>query len=271
MFRECEITVDGLKIRYLEEGEESGAPVIMVHGASLGSSADVFDANLRSLAEAGFRALAYDQPGFGLSDNPEDYTLAYRTAFLPRFMSAMGAEKAALIGHSQGGGIVVQTALDHPERVTKVVVVGSGTLLQGIPGFPEPEPAPPPSDAPPSRADVRRILEANLQHREMITAMVVEKRYRMSVGKNAEAFRERYRAVEPERTGPYLWERLPELQAPLFLLYGEQDRNQAAERCEALKERMPELRLQTFNRTRHLVMWDVFDTYNSLVVDFLKE
>ena len=270
MFRECEVTVDGLKIRYLEEGEGSGEPVIMLHGASLGSSADVFDANLRAVAEAGFRALAYDQPGFGLSDDPPDYTLAYRTAFLPRFMSAVGAEKATLVGHSQAGGIVVRTALDHPERVDKVVVVCSGSLLQGIPGFPEPAPAPAPSDSPTTREDVRRILESNLHYRDMITAMVVEKRYQMSVGKNVEAFRKRYRAVEPESTGPRLWERLPEVRAPLLLIYGGKDRNQAAERSEALKERMPDLRLQIIDRAGHLLMWDAFDTYDTLVVEFLK-
>ena len=271
MLRTCEVTVDGLRIRYLEEGEDSGAPVVMVHGASLGSSADVFDSNMRSLAQAGFRALAYDQPGFGFSDNPEDYTLAYRTAFLLRFMSAVGAEQAALIGHSQGGGIVVRTALDHPERVTKVVVVCSGTLLQGLPGFPDPAPAPAPGKTPPTWEDTRRLLESNLSHREMITARVVEKHHRMSQGKNVEAFRERYRAVEPERTGPHLWERLPYVRAPLLLIYGGRDRNQAAERCEALQQRMPELRLQMIDRAGHLLMWDSPETYDALVVDFLTE
>lgn len=270
MFRECEVTVDGLRVRYLEEGEGSGAPVVMLHGASLGSSADVFDANLRSVAEAGFRALAYDQPGFGLSDNPADHTLAYRTAFLPRFMSAVGAEQAALIGHSQAGAIVVRTALDHPDLVTKVVVVCSGSLLQGLPGFPEPARGPAPGNAPPTREDTRRLLESNLSRREMITARVVEKRHRMSLGKNVEAFRERYRAVEPERPGPRLWERLPEVRAPLLLIYGGRDRNQAAERCEALKQRMPELRLQMIDRAGHLLMWDSPLTYDALVVDFLN-
>ena len=49
---EREVTVDGLKIRYLEEG--TGTPVIMLHGASLGSSADVFARHLGPLADAGF-------------------------------------------------------------------------------------------------------------------------------------------------------------------------------------------------------------------------
>ncbi len=57
------ITVDGLNIRYLEEG--SGVPAILLHGASLGSSADVFRRNLKELAAGGIRAIAFDLPGFG--------------------------------------------------------------------------------------------------------------------------------------------------------------------------------------------------------------
>ncbi len=62
------VQVDGLKTRYIEQG--SGPAVVLLHGASLGSSADVFARNLPTLARAGLRVIAYDQPGFGLTDNP---------------------------------------------------------------------------------------------------------------------------------------------------------------------------------------------------------
>src|ERR1051325_3715439 len=100
------VTVDGLKLRYIEEGE--GPPVLLLHGASLGSSADVFIRNLAPLARAGFRAIAFDQPGFGLSDVPSDHSPAYRRDILPKFMAVLGLKKAALIGHSQAGNPAVQ-------------------------------------------------------------------------------------------------------------------------------------------------------------------
>ena len=62
------VEVDGLKLRYIEEG--SGPSLLFLHGASLGSSADVFLRNLGLFAKAGFRAVAFDLPGFGLSDIP---------------------------------------------------------------------------------------------------------------------------------------------------------------------------------------------------------
>src|SRR5947208_1832521 len=64
------ITVDGRKARYIEEG--SGVPAILLHGSSLGSSADVFRRNLKALGAAGIRAIAVDLPGFGKSDPSED-------------------------------------------------------------------------------------------------------------------------------------------------------------------------------------------------------
>ncbi len=267
---ERQVVVDGLGIRYLEEG--AGTPVIMVHGASLGSSADVFERHLGPLAEAGFRAVALDQPGFGGSDVPGDHTLAYRVGFLPRFMSAIGAGKAALIGHSQAGGIVVRCALDHPDRVAKVLVVCSGSLLQGLPGFPPPAHASGArTDALPTPEDSRKLLESNLYHKELITPAVLEKRHRLSLGRNFEAFLERQRVMEPGQDGPPLWERLTEVRPPLLLLYGRQDRNQAAEKCAALKRLRPGLRLEIIDKACHLLMWDAGEVYDRRAIEFLAE
>src|SRR4051812_30247326 len=77
------VTIDGLRLRYIEEGE--GPAVVLLHGASLGSSADVFIRNLTPLASAGFRAIAFDQPGFGLSDVPADHSAAFRRDSIPKF------------------------------------------------------------------------------------------------------------------------------------------------------------------------------------------
>jgi hypothetical protein len=61
------LDVDGLKTRYIEAGSPAA---ILWHGVSLGSSADVFEKKLGPVADAGVCAIAYDQPGFGRTDNP---------------------------------------------------------------------------------------------------------------------------------------------------------------------------------------------------------
>ena len=95
------LTVDGLRLRYIEEG--SGPSVLFLHGASLGSSADVFVRNLGPFAKAGFRAVAFDIPGFGLSEMPEKQTLAQQRNSIPKFIDAAGLGKTALVAHSRSG------------------------------------------------------------------------------------------------------------------------------------------------------------------------
>src|SRR5215467_7257466 len=125
------IQVDGLKTRYIEDG--AGPAAILLHGASLGSSADVFERNLKPLASAGVRAIAYDQPGFGLTDNPSDYSVAYRRRFIMMFMDALNLERVALVGHSQAGGMAIGLAFEYPKRIAKVMIVGTGSVLPPLP------------------------------------------------------------------------------------------------------------------------------------------
>ena len=85
------VSVDGLKLRYIEAG--SGPSVLFLHGASLGSSADVFLRNLGPFAKAGFRAVAFDYPGFGLSDVPAKQSTAQQRNSIPKFIDAAGLGK----------------------------------------------------------------------------------------------------------------------------------------------------------------------------------
>src|SRR5919109_4770710 len=121
------VTVDGLKLRYIEEG--SGPSVLFLHGASLGGSADVFLRNLGPFAMAGFRAVAFDLPGFGLSDKPEKQSVAQQRNSIPKFIDAAGLGKTALIAHSRSGGFAVQLALEEPNRYSHIIILGTGSLL----------------------------------------------------------------------------------------------------------------------------------------------
>jgi pimeloyl-ACP methyl ester carboxylesterase len=124
------VTVDGSTIRYIEQGE--GRPVVFLHGASLGSSADVFIRNLPAFANSGLRAIAYDQPGFGLSDVPQDHSVGFRRKNLPAFCKALGLELPALVAHSQAGNMAVQLALETPDAWSHVVILGTGSLLPAL-------------------------------------------------------------------------------------------------------------------------------------------
>jgi pimeloyl-ACP methyl ester carboxylesterase len=264
------VQADGLRTRYLEDG--SGPPVILLHGASLGSSADVWERNLAPLAGYGLRAIAFDQPGFGLSDNPKAYSVAYRRNFILQFMDSVGLDKASLVGHSQAGGMAVGLAFDKPERISKVIVVGSGSLLPPLPeggkqGAAEGEEG---GNSEPTLDDTRALLEHNLFDDTLITPEVLEQRRRMSVGKNFQAFLERSKLPRGGRKESVpIWERLHQLPVPLLLIYGKQDRGSAAARAALLKERFPNLNVHLLDRCKHLVQWDGASEFVSLSGKFL--
>lgn len=103
-------TRDGTELYVKDWGQ--GRPVLLLHGWPL--SADSWDDHARLLAEQGYRAIAYDRRGFGRSDQPwtgYDYdTLADDLADV---MAATGAEDAALVGFSMGGGEVARYMSRH--------------------------------------------------------------------------------------------------------------------------------------------------------------
>lgn len=258
--------VNGLGVRYFEGGE--GAPVLLLHGASLGSSADVWRRNIAPLVAHHLRILAPDLPGFGESDNPPDPSVAYRRAFVPAFMDALGIERAALVGHSQSGRVALDLAIGNPERFTRLVVLGTGSLLPplGEKADAEGEEG---SAAEPSLAESRALLESSLYDKTLATAEAVELRHRMSVGKNFQAFLARKATKGGGGKGDPPWQRVAKCPVPLLMLYGENDRGEAAKRAQRAKELNPRLDLQLLPKCAHLVQWDAAQAFAELTGRFL--
>jgi 2-hydroxy-6-oxonona-2,4-dienedioate hydrolase len=274
------IAVDGLNIRYLEDG--TGVPAILLHGSSLGSSADVFRRNLPALAAGGVRAIAVDLPGFGKSDPAPDLSGAARNAFILRFMDVLGLKRAALIGHSSSGGPAVNIALKNPERVSHVIVLGTGSLLPpleaggtkvgGREGAAQARLEERMVKQEPTIADTRALLEANLFHHELITEEELALRHQNSIGSCFEQFVRRHAAAGEDagrKSSVPPSQRLIDVKQPLLLIYGRNDRARAEERAKLLKERFPQLDLHFADGCKHLVPWDAADVFHKLAVPFL--
>ena len=276
MIEDKTISAEGLTLRYLDAG--SGHPVIFLHGGSLGSSADVFLRNMPAFVKAGYRTLAFDQPGFGLSDVPEDHSMGPRRKSVLGFMDALGIKSAAFVAHSQAGGMAIQIALASPERVSHIAVLGTGTLLppmeeakEGLDGAAQQRLERKMAHNEPSIDDTRKLLEANLFHHELITPEELALRHARSTGKAFEAFvaRAELPAAPKDPTAVPLWRRLTEIKCPLLLIYGRNDRANAYERCLKLREYAPQLNLHIVPDCKHLVPWDAQAEVERLTIPFL--
>ena len=123
----------GIRIRVVERGDPSSPPVVLVHG--WGCSAYVFRFNLPALAEAGFRSIAVDLKGHGLSDKPvesDEYTIDSLVEHLRDILDALGLERPALAGHSLGGSLIYHFASRYPERARCLGML-SPVGLRGVP------------------------------------------------------------------------------------------------------------------------------------------
>jgi pimeloyl-ACP methyl ester carboxylesterase len=116
------VQVQGHRIAYLDSGD--GPPVILLHG--FGGSMWQWE-HQQSLS-SGLRVITPDLLGSGLSDKPEiQYSPQEMMDFLTAFMDALEIPHAVLVGHSMGAGLAIGMALEHPERLTKLV------LISGLP------------------------------------------------------------------------------------------------------------------------------------------
>jgi 4,5:9,10-diseco-3-hydroxy-5,9,17-trioxoandrosta-1(10),2-diene-4-oate hydrolase len=272
------VSVDGLQLRYIEEG--SGPSVLFLHGASLGSSADVFLRNFGPFAKAGFRAVSFDLPGFGLSEKPAKQSVAQQRNSIPKFIDAAGLGKTALIAHSRSGGFAIQLALEDPSRYSHVMILGTGTLLppqteaqvgryEAVQARVDEEMA----QKEPTLEDARKLLQADTFNHALISEEDVAMRHSRMIGRNFIAHQERQnpdaRAGGAAPAKP-LWERLTDLKLPLLMIFGREDRAHAGERAELLKKLRPEINLHIVNGCKHMVHWDAFDDLLRLGVPFLK-
>ena len=120
------ITAAGIRTNYHDSGG-AGAPVLLIHGSGPGVSAW---ANWRlvmpALAQQA-RVIAPDMVGFGYTERPEGfvYNMDAWVRQAVGLLDALGIERTDLVGNSFGGGLSLALAIAHPERVRRLVLMGS--------------------------------------------------------------------------------------------------------------------------------------------------
>ena len=119
------IEVGGLRVHYQEAGDPGGPPLFLIHGFL--SSTFVWSRVFLELAAAGFRVIAPDLIGYGYSAKPRnfDYSIESQAKVLAGLLERLGCEGAILVGSSYGGALALTVALDQPELVRKLVLVGA--------------------------------------------------------------------------------------------------------------------------------------------------
>ncbi|MCI0825570.1 MAG: alpha/beta fold hydrolase, partial [Chloroflexi bacterium] len=130
MFEQHYEEIDGVRIHYVDEG--SGPPILMVHGQPTWSY--LYRKMIPPLVDAGYRCIAPDLMGFGLSDKPTDesvYTLRRHVELITGLIEKLQLKGITTVGHDWGGPISLRYAIDHQDNLRALVILN--TLVKTIP------------------------------------------------------------------------------------------------------------------------------------------
>ena len=160
------VDVGGIRIRYARKGD-SPATVLLIHG--FGGDLDNWLFNIDTLSQQS-TVVALDLPGHGQSDRTlPGRTLGDLARFVIRFLDAMEIRSAHLVGHSLGGAIAAQMAVDHPDRVESLALIASAGLGDEIDtGYTEG------FVAAQSRRDLKPLVEQLFARPELVTRQLLD-------------------------------------------------------------------------------------------------
>lgn len=262
------IDAGGVDTAYLEAG--SGEPVLMLHGSGPGVSGTAnWQLNIGPLSER-FHVLAPDIVGFGATARPEDvvYSLRTWTDHVWAFLDAKGINRTAIVGNSLGGRIALQMATDHPDRISRMVLMGSPgvgmTPTEGLAALRAYEP---------SHEAMRQLLKNFFAvNPDLITEELVKIRYEASV---ADGAYEAYRAMffDPKHKGSELAitaEEVSAITTPTLLIHGREDKVVPLAVSITMLDLLPSADLHVFSRCGHWTQIERADEFSALVATYLE-
>ncbi len=264
-------TVDaaGIKTNCLDLGD--GPAVVLVHGSGPGVTGYAnWRMNLPVLAQR-YRVVAPDMAGFGFSERPDGLVcdVDLWADQVIGVLDALGLDRASLVGNSFGGAIALRAAARYPDRVDKLVLMGSVgvpfTLTQGLDAVWGYEP---------SVAAMRRLLRVFLWNPELATDELAELRHRASIEPGVqESFARlfpapRQRWVDALTTAD---DRIRALTQPTLVIHGREDKVVPVSTSLRLAELIDGAQLHVFGHCGHWTQIEHRDAFNRLVSDFLAD
>ena len=272
------VTIDGVRLHYQALGQDTGRPpVIFTHGGGPGSTAW---SNFR-LSAAAFAAeqscYFLDFAQFGRSDMVpvQGPLFSWHARKLLGFMDALGIARAHLVNQSLGGGVALRLAADHPERVARLIAIGSQPVDQGAI-----QPLPLFSkhaanlmsdyylaDGGPSLSKMRVLLQRYELHDD--SRLDEENlRLRYEASSNPDYLR---LLQTPGAFGE--WENLlpvlHQVQAPTLLCWGLHDWFGSIDVPMMMLNRLPNAHLHVFGNAAHHLQTECPDEFNRLALSFI--
>ena len=254
------LTVLGHRIHYYVWGPETGAPVVLVHG--LGGRSEDWRNLAPYLVRSGFRVYMPDLPGYGRSDKPSDfsYSIPDEANAVLGFMNALGLMQVDLGGWSMGGWIVQNFAIQHPERVRKLMLFDSAGLYEKPTWNTD-------LFMPVSAVELDQLDALLMPHPPAVPGFIAQDILRTSRNR-AWIIR---RAMDSMLTGRDVTDKLlPQLKMPVLILWGALDHITPLSQGETMHRLVPQSQLEVVPECGHMMPVQCADKIGAKVVEFLK-
>lgn len=262
MIRMNETTLsNGLRMPFVEVGDPAGRPVLFLHGYS--DSLRSFDCLLPHLP-TGIRAIVPSQRGHGEAGRPDHgYAMRDFADDVARLMDALGVARAVLVGHSMGAIVAARLAIDRPERVAALVLMGGFAALRGNPGVEEMW-----RDVVSTLQDPVPVEFALEFQRSTIARPVSPAMLDMVVGESLKLPARVWQAVLQGLRQVDFTSELPSITAPTLVLWGDQDNFSGRAEQEALAA-ATRARLVALEGTGHALHWEDPERVAAEIAGFL--
>ncbi|WP_298610910.1 alpha/beta hydrolase [uncultured Thiothrix sp.] len=257
----------GIQTNYHDVG--SGEPVLLIHGSGPGVSAWAnWRLSLPALSSK-FRVIAPDMAGFGFSERPAhyQYNMQNWVAQAVGLLDALELERASVVGNSFGGALALALAIRHPERVNKLVLMGSVGVpfkitegLDRVWGYE------------PSLSMMKSLLDIFAYNRALVTDELAELRYQASI---RPGFQESFSAMFPaprQRWVDAMSSALADIRAlphHTLIIHGRDDQVIPLQNAYDLLDLIEHSELHVFGQCGHWTQIEHAASFNQLVAEFL--
>ncbi len=266
--------VGDLRLHYNDVG--SGEVVIMLHGSGAGATGWAnFHRNVDAFVAAGYRVILLDCPGFGKSDPilTAEPRFVVNARYTKGLMDALDIDKAHLVGNSMGGGSALAFAVEFPERLGKLILMGAGGVgktslftplpMEGIKLLFQ-------VYREPTLDNLKKMLNVFVYDASALTEELVQLRLN-SILANPQHLENFLKSVELSQFnfGDFS-ANLPDIKAKTLITWGRDDRFVPIDWSLKLLNGIPDSRLHVFSQCGHWAQWEHADAFNRLVIDFIE-
>ena len=252
----------GVRLRYAEQGDPSGQPLIMLHGYS---DSWFSYSRVLPLMNAKYHIYVLDQRGHGDSDRPASgYTFPDFASDVLAFMDAKGLKEATIVGHSMGSFVAQHLAARAPERVTRLVLVGSATTVRNDVVFELQREVNRLKDPVPTKF-VREFQTGILS--QPLPDQFMEKVISESLKLPARV----WHAVMAGMVASDSRARLGDIKAPTLIIWGDQETVFPRSEQDALVSAIPSAVLKVYPKTGHSPNWELPERFAADLEAFISQ